>query len=254
MRYLVIIPTFNERDNIQKLLPLVLEQGEEFSILVVDDNSPDGTGELAEEIAQREPRIHVLHRPRKLGLGTAYVAGFKWGLDAGAELLFEMDADFSHDPAMLPIFVDEMRDCDLALGSRYVPGGGVENWPLRRRWMSRGGSLYARFILGVGVQDLTGGYKCFRRQVLETLELDAVQTVGYAFQIEMTYRTLLAGFRVKEVPILFVDRRQGASKMSRRVFWEAVTAVWRLRFGLPRPGTALRVLPPAIPRQPASAR
>lgn len=247
MSYLVVIPTYNERENIQHLVPRILDQGEAFHILIVDDNSPDGTGALAEELARQEPRVHVLHRPGKLGLGTAYVAGFRWGLDFGAELIFEMDADFSHDPAMLPVFVEEIRDCDLVLGSRYVPGGGVRNWPLSRRLMSQGGSLYARTILGVPIRDLTGGFKCFRRHVLEALPLDQVQTTGYAFQIEMTYRALLAGFRVKEIPIIFVDRVQGASKMSRRVFLEAVIAVWRLRFSLPRSGRSFAVLPPAPP-------
>ncbi|MBC7241947.1 MAG: polyprenol monophosphomannose synthase [Anaerolineae bacterium] len=247
MSYLVVIPTYNERDNISQLVPKILAHGDAFHILIVDDNSPDGTGELAEELARQEPRVHVLHRPGKLGLGTAYVAGFRWGLDFGAELIFEMDADFSHDPAMLPVFVEEIGDCDLVLGSRYVPGGGVRNWPLPRRLMSQGGSLYARTILGVPIRDLTGGFKCFRRQVLESLPLDEVQTTGYAFQIEMTYRTLLAGFRVKEIPIIFVDRVQGTSKMSRRVFLEAVIAVWRLRFSLPRPHQPFAVLPPAAP-------
>ncbi|MGQ9516778.1 MAG: polyprenol monophosphomannose synthase [Anaerolineae bacterium] len=247
MSYLVVIPTYNERDNILNLIPKILAQGDAFHILIVDDNSPDGTGELAEELARQESRLHVLHRPGKLGLGTAYVAGFRWGLDFGAELIFEMDADLSHDPAMLPVFVEEIRDCDLVLGSRYVPGGGVCNWPLSRRLMSQGGSLYARTILGVPIRDLTGGFKCFRRRVLESLPLDQVQTAGYAFQIEMTYRALLAGFRVKEVPIIFVDRVQGASKMSRRVFLEAVIAVWRLRLSLPRPHHPLAVLPPAAP-------
>jgi dolichol-phosphate mannosyltransferase len=247
MSYLVVIPTYNERDNILQLVPSILAQGDAFHILIVDDNSPDGTGELAEELARQEPRVHVLHRPGKLGLGTAYVAGFRWGLDFGAELIFEMDADFSHDPAMLLVFVEEIGDCDLVLGSRYVPGGGVRNWPLPRRLMSQGGSLYARTILGVPIRDLTGGFKCFRRQVLESLPLDKVQTTGYAFQIEMTYRTLLAGFRVKEIPIIFVDRVQGTSKMSRRVFLEAVIAVWRLRFSLPRAHQPFAVLPPAAP-------
>jgi dolichol-phosphate mannosyltransferase len=247
MSYLVVIPTYNERDNILQLVPRILAQGDAFHILIVDDNSPDGTGELAEELARQEPRVHVLHRPGKLGLGTAYVAGFRWGLDFGAELIFEMDADFSHDPAMLPVFVEEIGDCDLVLGSRYVPGGGVRNWPLPRRLMSQGGSLYARTILGIPIRDLTGGFKCFRRQVLESLPLDEVQTTGYAFQIEMTYRTLLAGFRVKEIPIIFVDRVQGTSKMSRRVFLEAVIAVWRLRFSLPRAHQPFAVLPPAAP-------
>jgi len=210
----------------------------------VDDNSPDGTGEIAERLAEKTSRVHVMHRPEKLGLGTAYVAGFGWALEFGADLIFEMDADFSHNPNMLPHFVKAIEDCDLVLGSRYVPGGGVENWPASRQFMSRGGSLYARTILGVGVRDLTGGFKCFRRHVLETLDLDHVETSGYAFQIEMTYRTLLRGFRVKEVPIIFADRVQGISKMSRSVFMEAVLAVWKLRFRLSRKGVQMHLLPP----------
>jgi dolichol-phosphate mannosyltransferase len=244
MRYVVIVPTYNESDNIASLIPLILRQGEEFHVLIVDDNSPDGTGEIAEQLAAESARVHVIHRPQKLGLGTAYVAGFRWALDAGADLIFEMDADFSHNPAMLPHFLTAVADCDLVLGSRYVPGGGVENWPASRQFMSRGGSLYARTILGVGVRDLTGGFKCFRRHVLEALNLDDVEASGYAFQIEMTYRTLLHGFRVKEMPIVFADRVQGISKMSRSVFLEAVVAVWKLRFKLSRRGVTMHLLPP----------
>ena len=244
MRCVVIVPTYNESENIAAVVPLILRQGEEFDLLIVDDNSPDGTGEIAERLAGESGRVHVMHRPRKLGLGTAYVAGFRWALDFGADLIFEMDADFSHDPAMLPRFVQAVDDCDLVLGSRYVPGGGVENWPASRQFMSRGGSFYARTILGVGVRDLTGGFKCFRRRVLETLNLDDIETSGYAFQIEMTYRTLLHGFRVKEMPIVFADRVQGVSKMSRKVFLEAVLAVWKLRFKLPRKGVRMHLLPP----------
>ncbi len=230
MSYVVIVPTYNEAENLAAIVPQILAQGDAFHVLVVDDNSPDGTGQIADALAAAEPRVHVMHRPGKAGLGRAYIAGFRWALDFGAELIFEMDADFSHDPKALPRFVEASRDADLVLGSRYVAGGGVQNWPLTRRWMSQGGSLYARTILGVRVRDLTGGFKCFRRQVLETLDLNAIETSGYAFQIEMTYRALLRGFRVREIPILFVDRVQGASKMSRRVFMEAVVAVWKLRF------------------------
>lgn len=234
VKYVVIVPTYNERNNLALLIPQILQQGQEFHVLVVDDNSPDGTGRLADEIAAGEPRVHVLHRPGKLGLGTAYVEGFRWALDFGAELIFEMDADFSHDPRRLPAFVEAAQSCDLVLGSRYVAGGGVENWPLTRRLMSQGGSLYARTILGVKVRDLTGGFKCFRRRVLEAMDLGAIRTSGYAFQIEMTYRALLMGFCVREIPIRFVDRVRGKSKMSRRIFWEAVLKVWELRLKLPR--------------------
>ena len=244
MKYVVIVPTYNESDNIASLIPLVLQHGESYHALIVDDNSPDGTGEIADQLANSNQRIHVMHRANKMGLGTAYVAGFHWALDFEADLIFEMDADFSHDPAMLPHFVNAIEDCDLILGSRYVPGGGVENWPLLRQIMSRGGSFYARTILGVGVRDLTGGFKCYRRHVLKTLDLSDVETSGYAFQIEMTYRTLLQGFRVKEIPIIFADRVQGKSKMSRSVFLEAILAVWKLRLRLPRKNMKLNLLPP----------
>jgi dolichol-phosphate mannosyltransferase len=244
MKAVVVVPTYNECSNISRLIPQVLQQGEIFHILVVDDNSPDGTGKIVDQLANDLDRVHAMHRPGKMGLGTAYVAGFRWACDFGADLIFEMDADFSHDPAMLPKFVLASQDCDLVLGSRYVPGGGVQNWPLTRRIMSQGGSLYARTILGVGVRDLTGGFKCFRRHVLETIDLDAIETSGYAFQIEMTYRVLLKGFRVREIPIVFADRVQGVSKMSRRVFLEAVLAVWKLRLDVPREAKVLHVLPP----------
>jgi len=234
MKNVVIVPTYNERENLAALVPQILSQGDDFHVLVVDDNSPDGTGQIADELTAQSPRVHVLHRAGKMGLGKAYVAGFRWALAGGADLIFEMDADFSHDPKVLPRFVQAIQDCDLVLGSRYVAGGGVENWPLTRQLMSKGGSLYARTILGIGVHDLTGGFKCFRRRVLEMIDLDSVETTGYAFQIEMTYRALLHGFRVREIPIWFVDRVQGTSKMSRRVFLEAVLAVWKLRFRLAR--------------------
>jgi len=230
MMIVVIVPTYNEASNLGKLVPRILEQGEAFHVLVVDDNSPDGTGRLADEMAAAEPRVHVLHRPGKAGLGTAYIAGFRWALSHGADFILEMDADLSHDPAALPRFMQAIEGADLVLGSRYVPGGGVRNWPLVRQIISRGGSLYSRLILGVRIRDLTGGFKCFRRQVLETIDLGSIETSGYAFQIEMTYRALRAGFRVREIPIIFVDRVDGQSKMSSRVFTEAVLAVWKLRF------------------------
>jgi dolichol-phosphate mannosyltransferase len=229
-RVLVIVPTYNERENLPAIVAAVHEHLPVADVLVVDDNSPDGTGRLADEIASRDPQVAVLHRPGKQGLGTAYVAGFKWGLAKDYEFLFEMDCDFSHDPKYLPELLAACeREADLVLGSRYVEGGGTVNWGPMRQFISRGGSLYARTILGVPVRDLTGGFKCFRRRVLEALDLDSVSAQGYGFQIEMTYRALKMGFRVLELPIVFVDRRVGQSKMSRGIFIEALTLVWRLR-------------------------
>jgi len=202
----------------------------EADVLVVDDNSPDGTGAVADELAAKDAKVHVLHRPGKQGLGTAYVAGFKWALARDYQFLFEMDCDFSHDPKYLPIMLARARaGADLVLGSRYVDGGGTVNWGPMRKFISRGGSLYARTILGVGVRDLTGGFKCFRRATLEKLDLDSVSAQGYGFQIEMTYRAVKHGLRVEEVPIIFVDRRVGQSKMSKKIFLEAFTLVWKLR-------------------------
>jgi len=199
----------------------------------VDDNSPDGTGEVADELARHDARVHVIHRPGKLGLGTAYITGFRWALERGFDYVFEMDADFSHDPKYLPEMLRTAeRDADVVIGSRYVDGGGTRNWGAVRQVISRGGSLYARTILGVGIRDLTSGFICWRRQALEGISLDRVRSSGYSFQIEMKYRALQAGFRVVEVPIVFVDRRVGASKMSRRIFVEALTRVWRMRLGL----------------------
>jgi dolichol-phosphate mannosyltransferase len=227
---LVIIPTYNERDNLEPITAAVLAAEPRVDILVVDDNSPDGTGVLADALAAREPRVRVLHREKKEGLGKAYLHAFRWALDAGYQYLIEMDADFSHDPRYLPTLLGEaLGGVDLVLGSRYVPGGGTVNWGPGRKVLSRGGSLYARSILGVQVRDLTGGFKCFNRRVLEAIDLQAVQSTGYAFQIELTYRTLKAGFRVKEVPIVFEDRRVGQSKMSRKIFLEALTMVWKLK-------------------------
>ncbi|HJZ87466.1 MAG TPA: polyprenol monophosphomannose synthase [Polyangia bacterium] len=229
-RILICVPTYNERDNLEALVQTVHSVVPEAHLLVVDDNSPDGTGQLADQLAAREPRIQVLHRAGKLGLGTAYLEGFRRGLAQGYEFLFEMDCDFSHDPRYLPdLLLAAQSGADLAVGSRYVAGGGTRNWGLGRKLVSRGGSLYARTILGVKVRDLTSGFKCFRRRVLEALPLDSVRTQGYGFQIEMTYRALRAGFRVVEVPIVFVDRRVGQSKMSRAIFLEAMTMVWALR-------------------------
>jgi len=223
----VCLPTYNERENVERMVRALGEHG--VSVLVIDDNSPDGTGELADGLARELAHVEVLHRGRKEGLGPAYLAGFRRALANGAELILEMDCDFSHDPADVPRLVAAAGEADLALGSRYVPGGSVGNWGLLRRAVSAGGSLYARLLLGVGVRDLTGGFKCYRRAVLETIDLDAISSKGYAFQIETTYRALRAGFRVVEVPIRFVDREQGGSKMSRRIVLEAIWNVPALR-------------------------
>jgi dolichol-phosphate mannosyltransferase len=224
----VCLPTYNERENVERMVRALGEHG--VSVLVIDDNSPDGTGELTDRLARELAHVEVLHRERKEGLGPAYLAGFRRALADGAELIFEMDCDFSHDPADVPRLVAAAGEADLALGSRYVPGGSVGNWGLLRRAVSAGGSLYARLLLGVGVRDLTGGFKCYRRAVLESIDLDAISSRGYAFQIETTYRTLRAGFRVIEVPIRFVDREQGGSKMSRSIVLEGFWKVPVLRF------------------------
>ena len=229
-RALVCLPTYDEAENVGPITSAILAAAPEVEVLVIDDNSPDGTGRIADEIAAREPRVKVLHRPGKQGLGRAYLAGFAWALERGYDLVLEMDADFSHDPRHLPALLARARDAHLVLGSRYVPGGGTVNWGLGRRILSRGGSLYARTILGVDVRDLTGGFKCFRREVLEAIELGTVECTGYAFQIELTYRAIRAGFRVAEVPIVFEDRRVGRSKMSRRIVLEALGKVWAIRF------------------------
>jgi dolichol-phosphate mannosyltransferase len=207
----------------------ILAATPEVDVLVIDDGSPDGTGQLADELAAREPRVHVLHREKKEGLGKAYLAGFAWALARDYALVLEMDADFSHDPKYLPAMLAKAGEADLVLGSRYVPGGGTVNWGIGRKILSRGGSLYARTILGVRVRDLTGGFKCFRREVLEAIELPSVACSGYAFQIELTYRAIRRGFRVAEIPIVFADRRVGQSKMSRRIVLEAIRKVWGMR-------------------------
>ena len=229
MRSLVIVPTYNERENLPRLVPAILEQDPSFHVLVVDDNSPDGTGALADGLAAADSRVHVLHRDGKRGLGTAYVAGFKWALDHGFDYVFEMDADFSHDPAVLPRLLRAAVEGDVSIGSRWVPGGGTENWSLLRKAISRGGSLYAKLILGVPVNDLTSGFKCFASYVLRDLDLDAIHSNGYAFQVELNYRCRQLGYRIAEVPIVFVDRRVGKSKMSPWIVLEAMGVVWKLR-------------------------
>jgi dolichol-phosphate mannosyltransferase len=229
-RALVIVPTYNERENLPRLVPAILAQDPRLEILIIDDASPDGTGELADTLAAEEARVHVLHRPGKLGLGTAYLTGFRWGLEQGYDFLFEMDADFSHDPSHLPQFLEAIQDADVVLGSRYLEGRvTVVNWPITRLLLSYGANLYARVITGLPVADATGGFKCFRREVLEAIDLGRVESEGYAFQIEITLRAWKKGFRIKEIPIVFTDRDVGESKMSKRIIWEAVWRVWRLR-------------------------
>jgi dolichol-phosphate mannosyltransferase len=237
----LILPTFNESENIADLVGAALPQleraGVEPHVLIVDDNSPDGTGRIADRLTSQHEPVDVLHRERKEGLGRAYLAGFRVALGRGADLVLEMDSDFSHDPADLPRLIAAADAADLVLGSRYVPGGGVEEWGVLRRALSRGGCAYARLLLGLPVRDLTGGFKCFRREVLESLVLDGVQADGYGFQIELTYRAVKAGFRVAEVPILFRERRVGESKMTARIALEAIWKVPALRFRA-RGGTA----------------
>jgi dolichol-phosphate mannosyltransferase len=230
-RAVVCLPTYNERENLEGMveaLGAVLDTGRD-RLLVIDDGSPDGTGEIADRLAAERPWVSVLHRAEKQGIGPAYVAGFRRALADGAELVLELDCDFSHDPADVPRLIEAAEDADLVLGSRYVPGGGTENWGLLRRIVSRGGSFYARVFLGVGVRDLTGGFKCFRRETLEAIDLDALSAHGYAFQIETTYRVLRAGLRVREIPIRFVERRAGASKMTGSIVAEAMLKVPLLR-------------------------
>jgi dolichol-phosphate mannosyltransferase len=228
---LVVIPTYNESMNLPTLIPEVLRQDPRLEILVVDDNSPDGTGRMADEMAAGNPRVHVLHRPGKQGLGTAYLAGFRWALERTYELVFEMDADFSHDPAHLKEFLKASADADLVLGSRYLGGRvTVVNWPMGRLLLSYFANVYARQVTGLAIWDLTGGFKCFRRRVLEAIDLSAVRSNGYAFQIEMTFRSWRKQFRLKEIPITFVDRTEGQSKMNKAIVREAVWVVPRLRW------------------------
>jgi dolichol-phosphate mannosyltransferase len=227
VKTVVCLPTYNERENLERMLRALADKG--VSVLVIDDNSPDGTGELADRLAAELEHVQVLHRPRKEGLGPAYLAGFHQALAEGADLVLELDADFSHDPNDVPRLIAAAAEADLVLGSRYVEGGSIADWGRVRRFVSSGGSLYARLLLGVGVRDLTGGFKCFRREVLETLDLDAIASRGYAFQIETTYRALRAGFRVVEIPISFADREHGGSKMSRGIVAEAIWQVPALR-------------------------
>jgi dolichol-phosphate mannosyltransferase len=232
---LVIIPTYNEKENIAEITTAVLKLGSGIEVLVIDDNSPDGTGAIVDALAAVNPRVHVLHRPGKLGLGSAYITGFKWALEnTGAKYVFEMDADFSHDPQAIPQFLETIRSSDLVIGSRYIRGISVVNWPLERLILSYAANKYTHFVTGLPVRDATGGFKCFRREVLEALPLDRIKSDGYSFQIEVNFICWKKGFRIAEIPILFVDRRVGISKMSKKIVREAAFMVWRLRFMNPR--------------------
>lgn len=229
MKSLIIVPTYNELENIRRLLPELMALAPDIRVLVVDDNSPDGTGRLADEMAAENERISVLHRPEKQGLGSAYVAGFRYAVQQDVDCVFEMDADFSHDPAMIPRFIEEIASCDVVIGSRYISGINVVNWPMSRLLLSYFANIYTRVVTGMTIRDTTSGFKCFRREVLERIDLDSVRSDGYAFQIEMNFRCWRKGYRVREIPIIFVDRRSGTSKLSRGVINEAVWIVWWLR-------------------------
>jgi dolichol-phosphate mannosyltransferase len=228
-RVLVIIPTYNERENINRLIPQVLEQTAELEILVVDDNSPDGTAASVEETAKETGRVHLIKRPRKLGLGTAYIAGFRFALERGYDLVFEMDADFSHDPREVSNFIEAAKEADLVIGSRYIAQGNTQDWPLRRRLLSQLGNLYAHIVTGMSVKDATSGYRCFRRELLEQLDFDRIASDGYAFQIEVAFRVWKLGLYICEIPIVFADRVAGQSKLDRHIIWEAFWGLWRLR-------------------------
>lgn len=230
MKALIIIPTYNEADNVSAIINEVLKQDKNLEVLIVDDNSPDGTSEIVEKKQQKNNKIHLLKRAGKMGLGSAYVAGFKYALEQNFDYIFEMDADFSHDPAVIPDMLKAIKDNDLVIGSRYLGGINVVNWPLRRLMLSFFAAHYVRFITGMPINDPTGGFKCFRRKVLETIDLDKILADGYSFQIEMNFRTWRKKFKIKEIPIVFTDRRSGQSKMSKKIVREAVLVVWKLQF------------------------
>jgi len=228
-RVLICMPTYNEKDNIRNIIPAIHAAAPEVHLLVIDDNSPDGTGAIADEMAAADERIHVLHRTQKQGLGPAYIAGFRWAMERGYDYIFEMDADFSHQPKYLPGMIAALGEHDVVIGSRYVAGGGTENWGLIRQFISRGGGLYARTILGVKIKDLTAGFIGWRANVLDAIDLDTVEASGYVFQIEMKYRAHQRGFKILEIPITFPDREVGESKMSGGIALEAITRVWKIR-------------------------
>jgi dolichol-phosphate mannosyltransferase len=229
-RSLVVIPTYNEADNIQKMIPAILRLAGDFEVLVVDDNSPDGTAELVRGIQAEVNRVHLIVRPGKMGLGTAYVAGFKFALRNGFDYIFEMDADFSHDPHMLPKMLEKTQEADLILGSRYCAGINVVNWPMKRLLLSYFANIYTRIITGMPIADATGGFKCYARKVLVAINIDSIRSNGYAFQIETTFKAWSKGFRILEIPIVFVDRRVGISKMSKKIVREAIWMVWKMKF------------------------
>jgi len=252
MKSLIVMPTYNERENLSAIVEEIARYAPQGDLLIIDDNSPDGTGEVADGLREQFPNVSVMHRPGKLGLGTAYIAGFRYAIEYGYDLVFEMDADFSHDPRYLPKFLAAAEQADLVIGSRYVRGGGTPNWSLLRRFVSGGGNIYARMLLGLPIKDATAGYRCYHTRVLAALDLDAIRSQGYAFQVEMAYQTLKHGFSVREVPIIFVDRRVGKSKMSRTIFIEGFFYVLRARFGrAPQPALeqtlAKRITEPLTP-------
>lgn len=226
---LVVLPTYNEKENISNIIPDILEVDSRLHILIVDDNSPDGTGEIAERMASENPRIHVLHGEKKSGLGTAYLRGFTWALERDYTCMFEMDADYSHKPAYIADFLDAVRDADLIIGSRYITGVNVINWPMLRLLLSYYANVYTRWVTGMPIKDATGGFKCFRREVLQAIDFNQIKSDGYSFQIEMSFNAWCKGYRIKEIPIIFYEREVGVSKMSKKIVREAVWMVWRLR-------------------------
>jgi dolichol-phosphate mannosyltransferase len=226
---IIVVPTYNEKENISKLVPVLLDIGPDLALLVVDDNSPDGTAEYVEAVAAENPRVGLIRRPRKMGLGSAYITGFREALKRGARYIVQMDADFSHDPSYITELLKAMKDNDLALGSRYVKGVNVVNWPMHRLLLSYFANVYTRIVTGLPIHDATSGFKCFRREVLEAIRLEEIISDGYCFQVEMTFRAWLRGFRITEIPIVFVDRHSGSSKMSNRIIREAIWKVWWLR-------------------------
>lgn len=231
MNAIIVIPTYNEKDNIKRIIEAIFVVKNDIDILVVDDNSPDGTGQLVRDMMSTNNRIHILEREGKMGLGTAYVAGFKFALENNYDFVMEMDADFSHDPKEIPNFLDMIKDNDLVLGSRYIKGVNVVNWPLQRLLLSYFANVYTRWVTGMSIRDATGGFKCFRTSILKEINLDSVRTNGYGFQIEMTFRVWKLGGRIKEIPIIFIDRMEGESKMNKSIVWEAVFLVWKLALG-----------------------
>ena len=229
MKGLIIIPTYNEKDNIEAITKAVLELPYNFNVLIVDDNSPDGTGVIADRLSSNNNLVHVIHNSEKKGIGPAYIKGFKWGLEKGYDILFEMDADFSHDPKEIPNFLEKIKEYDLVIGSRNVPGGASKDWTVFRKLISKGGSLYSRIILGVDVKDFTGGFNMYRKEALERVNLDKIKSEGYAFAIEIKYRVIKAGAKFCEVPIIFPNRKRGKAKMTKEIFLEAMLRVWQMR-------------------------